>query len=148
MRWRNKQLVTKKNSTFTAGSKFSSITRVKGVIEQFGLRRYASFSDALTMRWRNKKLVTKFFSTFTAGSKFSSITQVIGVIEQFGLRRYASFSDALTMRWRNKKLVTKFFPFYCWQQIFVHNSGNRCDRTVRFAALCIVFRCAYDEMEK
>ena len=32
--------------------------------------------------------------------------------------------------------------------IFVHNSGNRCDRTVRFAALCIVFRCAYDEMEK
>ena len=119
------------------------------MIEQFGLRRYASFLDALTMRWRNKKLVTIFFSTFTAGSKFSSITQVIGVIEQFGLRRYALFaSDALTMRWRNKNMVTKFFHFYCWQQILVHNSGNRCDRTVRFAALCIVFRCAYDEMEK
>ena len=28
---------------------FSSITQVIGVIEQFGLRRYASFSDALTM---------------------------------------------------------------------------------------------------
>ena len=68
---------------------------------------------------------------------FSSITQVICVIEQFGLRRYASFSDALTMRWRNKKLVTKFFHFYCWQQnnvIFVHNSGNMFDRTVRFVA--------------
>ena len=81
---------------------FSSITQVIGVIEQFGLRRYASFSDALTMRWRNKQLVTIFFSTFTAGSKFSSITRVIGVIEQFGLRCYASFSDALTMIWRNK----------------------------------------------
>ena len=89
---------------------FSSITQVTGVIEQFGLRRYASFSDALTMRWRNKKLVTNIFSTFTAGSKISSITRVIGVIEQFGLRRYASFIDALTTRWRNKKLVTKFFP--------------------------------------
>ena len=74
------------------------------MIEQFGLRRYALFSDALTMRWRNKKLVTKIFSTFTAGSKNN--------------------------------------------MIFVHISGNRCDRTVRFAALCIVFRCAYDEMEK
>ena len=81
------------------------------MIEQFGLRRYASFSDALTMRWKSKKLVTKKNSTFTAGSKFLSITRVIGVIEQFGLRRYASFSDALTMRWRNKKLVTKNFPF-------------------------------------
>ena len=89
------------------------------------------------------------FSTFTAGSKFSAIIRVISVIEQFGLRRYASFSDTLTMRWRNKKLVTKKkFHFYCWQQIVVHNSGKRCDRTVRFAALCIVNRCAYDEMEK
>ena len=77
-----------------------------------------------------------------------SIIQFIVVIEQFGLWRYASISDVLTMRWRNKKLVTKNFHFYCWQQIFVHNSGKRCDRTVRFAALCNVFRCAYDEMEK
>ena len=96
-------------STFTAGSKFWSITRVIGVIEQFGLRRYTPFSNALTMRWRNKKIVTKNFPLFPAGSKNSSITRVIGVIEQFGLRRYASFSDALTMRWRNKKLVTKCF---------------------------------------
>ena len=80
------------------------------MIEQFGLRRYASFSDALTMRWRNKKLGDKIFSTFTAGSKFWSITRVICVLEQFGLRRYASFSDALTMRWRNIKLVTKIVP--------------------------------------
>ena len=80
------------------------------MIKQFGLRRYASFSDALTMRWRHKKIGDKFFSTFTAGCKFSCILRVIGVIEQFGLRRYASFSDALTMRWRNKKLVTNIFP--------------------------------------
>ena len=80
------------------------------MIEQFDLRRYASFSDALTMRWRNKKIGDKNFSTFTAGSKFWSITRVIGVIEQFGFRRYASFSDALTMRWRNKKMVTRIFP--------------------------------------
>ena len=71
------------------------------MIEQFGLRHYASFSDALTMRWRNKKNGETNFSTFTAGSKFSSITRVIGM-----------------------------------------------DRTVWFAALCIVFRCAYDEMEE
>ena len=67
----------------------------------FGLRRYPSLSDALTMRWRNKKNGDTNFTTFTAGNKFSSITRVIGV-----------------------------------------------DRTVRFAALCIVYRCAYDEMEK
>ena len=70
------------------------------MLEQYGLQRYALFSDALTMIWRNKKMVTIF----------SSVTQVMGVIEQFGLRRYASFSDALTMRWRNKKLVRNFFP--------------------------------------
>ena len=56
-------------STFIAGSKFSSITRVIGVIEQFGLRRYASFSDALTMRRRNKKLVTKNFPLLLLAAK-------------------------------------------------------------------------------
>ena len=74
------------------------------------------------------------------------------MIEQFRLRRYASFSDALTMRWRNKKLVKCFFSTFTVGSknnvIFVHNSAKRCDRTVRFAALCIVCRCAYDEMEK
>ena len=80
------------------------------MIEQFGLRRYALFSDALTMRWRNKKLVTKFFPLLLLAENFPSITRVIGVIEQFGLRRYALFSDALTLRWRNKKLVSKLFP--------------------------------------
>ena len=102
--------VEKNVSTFTAGTKFSYITRVKGVIEQFGLRRYASLTYALTMRWRNKKMLTKFFPLLPLGIKFWSIPRVIGVMEQLGLRCYASFSDALTMRWRNKKLVTKFFP--------------------------------------
>ena len=107
------KIVDKIVSTLTAGSIFWSITRVTGVIEQLGLRRYASFSDALTMRWRNKKLVIKNFPLTLLAAKimwFSSITQVIGVTEQFGLRRYALFSGALTMRWRNKKLATKFFP--------------------------------------
>ena len=45
----------KKFSTFTVDSKFSSITRVIGVTEQFGLQRYALSSAALTMRCRNKK---------------------------------------------------------------------------------------------
>ena len=42
------------------------------------------------------------------------------------------------MRWRNKKLVTIFFSTFTAGSknnvIFVHNSGNRCDRTVRFVA--------------
>ena len=42
---------------------------VIGVIEQFGLRRYASFSDALTLRWRNKKLVTKMFPLLLLAAK-------------------------------------------------------------------------------
>ena len=66
-----KQKIGDKNfSTFTAGSKFSSITRVIGVIEQFGLRRYASFSDALTMRCRNKQLVTTFFPLLLLAANF------------------------------------------------------------------------------
>ena len=56
-------------STFTAGSKFWSITRVKGVIEQFSLRRYELFSDALTMRWRNKTLLTKHFPLLLLAAK-------------------------------------------------------------------------------
>ena len=73
------------------------------------------------------------------------------MIEHFGFRRYASFSDALTMRWKNKKLVRKNFPLLLLAAkivIFVHNPGNRCDRKVWFAALCIVIRCAYDQMEE
>ena len=69
------------------------------------------------------------------------------MIEQFDFGRYASFTDALTMRWRNKKLGQFFFPLLLLAANFGY-SDNRCDRTVRFAALCIVFRCAYDEMEK
>ena len=56
-------------STFTAGSKFSSITGVIGVIEQFGLRRYALFSDALTMRWKNRNLGTKIFPVLLLAAK-------------------------------------------------------------------------------
>ena len=35
---------------FTAGSKFRSISRVMGVINEFGLRLFALFTDALTAR--------------------------------------------------------------------------------------------------
>ena len=37
-----------KVSVFTAGSKLLSISRVMGMINEFGFRLYASFSDALT----------------------------------------------------------------------------------------------------
>ena len=40
----------KKFSGFTAGSIFWSISRVMGVINEFGFRYFASFSDALTPR--------------------------------------------------------------------------------------------------
>ena len=40
----------KKFSVFTAGSIFRSISRVMGVINEFGLRWFASFTDALTAR--------------------------------------------------------------------------------------------------
>ena len=40
----------KKFSVFTAGSIFRSISRVMGVINEFGLRKFASFTDALTAR--------------------------------------------------------------------------------------------------
>ena len=92
----------------------------------------------MRLRWDGEiKNWCQNFSTFTAGSKFSSITRVIGVIKQFGLRRYASLIEALTMRWRNKTLVTKKSTFTAGSKknvIFDHNSGNRCDRTVRFVA--------------
>ena len=57
MRWRNIKLLTKKNPFLLLAAKimwFSSITQVIGVIEQFGLRRYASISEVLTMSWSNK----------------------------------------------------------------------------------------------
>ena len=46
-----------------------SIIRFIVVIEQFGLWRYASFSDALTMRWKKKKLVTKIFPLLLLAAK-------------------------------------------------------------------------------
>ena len=60
--------------------------------------------------------------------------------------------NALTMRWRNKKIGDKFFSTFTDGSkdnvIFAHNPSNRCDRKVWFAALCIVIRCAYDQMEE
>ena len=40
----------KKFSVFTAGSIFRSISQVMGVINEFGLRWFVSFTDALTAR--------------------------------------------------------------------------------------------------
>ena len=47
---KNQKIGEKKFSVFTAGSKFWSISRVMGVINEFGLRLFASFTDALTAR--------------------------------------------------------------------------------------------------
>ena len=44
------QISFTKSAVFTAGSNFRSISRVMGVIHEFGFRRFASFSDALTAR--------------------------------------------------------------------------------------------------
>ena len=47
---KNQKNGEKKFSVFTAGSIFRSISRVMGVINEFGLRLFASFTDALTAR--------------------------------------------------------------------------------------------------
>ena len=52
-----------------------------GVINEFGLRWFASFTDALAAR---KKSATKSFPFLAAGSIFWSISRVMGVINEFG----------------------------------------------------------------
>ena len=47
---KNQKNRRQKVSVFTAGSIFRSISRVMGVINEFGLRQFASFTDALTAR--------------------------------------------------------------------------------------------------
>ena len=51
----------KKFSVFTAGSIFWPISRVMGVINEFGLRWFASFTDALSARQKSEKSATKSF---------------------------------------------------------------------------------------
>ena len=47
---KNQKIGEKKFSVFTAGSIFWSISQVMGVINEFGLRKFASFTNALTAR--------------------------------------------------------------------------------------------------
>ena len=47
---KNRKIGAKKFSVFTAGSIFWPISRVMGVINEFGFRCFASFSDAFTAR--------------------------------------------------------------------------------------------------
>ena len=47
---KNQKNRREKVSVFTAGSIFRSISRVMGVINEFGLRLFASFMDSLTAR--------------------------------------------------------------------------------------------------
>ena len=47
---KNQKIGEKKFSVFTAGSIFWSISRVMGVVNEFGLRKSASFTNALTAR--------------------------------------------------------------------------------------------------
>ena len=47
---KNQKIGEKKFSVFTAGSIFRSISRVMGVINEFGHQWFASFTDALTAR--------------------------------------------------------------------------------------------------
>ena len=69
-----------------------------GVINEFGFRWFALFTDALTAREKSEKIGDKKFSVFTAGSIFRPICRLIGVINEFCLRWFAPFTDALAAR--------------------------------------------------
>ena len=87
----------KKFSVFTTGTIFKPISRVTGVINEFGFRCFASF----WMRLQPDKIRyigDKMLSVFTAGSLICPIFRVMGVINEFGFRCFASFLEALTAR--------------------------------------------------
>ena len=64
-----------------------------GVINEFGFRCFASFSEI-----KIRKIGDKKFSDFSAGSIICPISRVMGVINEFGFRCFASFTNALTAR--------------------------------------------------
>ena len=68
------------------------------MINEFGCRWFASFSDAVYSQIKIRKIGDKMFSVFTAGSIFWPISQVMGVINEFDFRCFASFLDAFTAR--------------------------------------------------
>ena len=80
---------------FTAGSIFWPISRVMGVINEFGFRWFGSFTDALTARKKNQSNRRQKVSVFIAGSIFWPISLVMGVINEFGFRWFASFTVCL-----------------------------------------------------
>ena len=57
-------------SVFTAGSIFWHISRVMSVINEFGFRWFASFSDAVYGQIKFRKIGDKKFSILTAVSIF------------------------------------------------------------------------------
>ena len=59
------------------------ISRVIGVINEFGFRWFASFGCACS-QIKIRKIGDKKFSVFTAGSIFLPISRVMGVINEFG----------------------------------------------------------------
>ena len=56
------------------------------MINEFGFRVFASFTDALTATDKNQKNRQEKVSVFTAGSIFRPISRVMGVINEFGFR--------------------------------------------------------------
>ena len=56
-----KKIGDKKFSVFTAGSIFRPISRIMGVINEFGLRWFAPFTGALAARKKSEKSATKSF---------------------------------------------------------------------------------------
>ena len=82
---KNQKNRRKKFSVFTAGSIFRSISRVMGVIIEFGFRFCIIYGCAYS-QIKIRKIGEKKFSVFTAGSIFRSISRVMGVINKFGLR--------------------------------------------------------------
>ena len=114
-------------SVFTAGSIFRPISRVMGVINEFGFDSLHHLQMRLQPD-KNQKNRQKKFYVFTAGSIFWPISRVMGVIKEIGFRRFLSFKVRLQPDKNQKNRREKVFRFYCRQHILAHISGHGCDK--------------------
>ena len=65
------------------------------VINEFGLRWFASFTDALAAREKSEKSAIKCFPFLMLEAYFGPY---LGVINEIAFRQIASFTDALATR--------------------------------------------------
>ena len=76
----------KKFSVFTAGSIFRPISRIMGVINEFGFWYFASFTDALTARYKSEKSARKSFPFLLLAAYFGPYLGSLGVINEISFR--------------------------------------------------------------